>query len=122
MGRVPQWSGSWPPHSTGHLKGQTTESGTPSSKTRSALFTKPSSLQLDSTWIVFNHPLEEDQANTYAGFLMALGLQGHLTTLSDFHLYDYLQEKHELTVIGLLLGVTAGRCASYDKTWLLFRR
>lgn len=42
---------------------------------------------------------------------MALGLQGHLTTLSDFHLYDYLQEKHELTVIGLLLGVTAGRCA-----------
>ena len=65
--------------------------------------------QLDSTWIIFNHPPEEKFSNGYAGFLMALGLHGHLASLSEFHLYNYLQEKHELTVVGLLLGISAAR-------------
>lgn len=69
-------------------------------------------LQLDSTWIVFNCPSTEDSANEYAGFLMALGLHGHLTALTDFSLFDYLREKHELTVVGLLLGISAARYAS----------
>ena len=40
---------------------------------------------------------------------MALGLNGHLASLHDYDLYSYLHEKHELTVIGLLLGLTASR-------------
>ena len=40
---------------------------------------------------------------------MALGLHGHLTSLSESHLYNYLQEKHELTVVGLLLGISVAR-------------
>ena len=40
---------------------------------------------------------------------MALGLHGHLASLSEFHLYNYLQEKHELTVVGLLLSISAAR-------------
>ena len=55
------------------------------------------------------HSTRDDCPNSYAGFLMALGLQGHLAELSDFHLYDFLQEKHELTVVGLLVGVAAAR-------------
>ena len=59
--------------------------------------------------IIFNHPLEEKSSNGYAGFLMALGLHGHLASLSEYHLYNYLQEKHELTVVGLLLGISVAR-------------
>ena len=76
-------------------------------------------LQLDSTWIIFNHPPEEKFSNGYAGFLMALGLHGHLASLSEFHLYNYLQEKHELTVVGLLLGISATRL-SIPPSLLLF--
>ena len=67
--------------------------------------------QLDSAWIVFNRPSEEDVANTYAGFLMALGLTGHLDSLQDYDLYGYLQDKHELTVVALLLGIAASKYA-----------
>ncbi len=73
-------------------------------------------MQLDSTWIVFNCPSAEDSANEYAGFLMALGLNGHLRALTDFSLFDYLREKHELTVIGLLLGMAAARYMQYVHT------
>ena len=55
------------------------------------------------------HSTRDARPNSYAGFLLALGLQGHLAGLSDFHLYDFLQEKHELTVVGLLVGVAAAR-------------
>ena len=43
---------------------------------------------------------------------MALGLHSHLASLSEFHLYNYLQEKHELTVVGLLLGISAARLSA----------
>ncbi len=66
-------------------------------------------MQLDASWIVFNRPSKQDSANTYAGFLMALGLSGHLASLQDYDLYGYLQDKHELTVVGLLLGVAASK-------------
>ena len=69
----------------------------------------PSSLQLDSTWVVLNHPSDEDAGAEFSVFLMALGLNGNLTSLSDYHLYSLLQEKHSLTVIGLLVGVAAAR-------------
>ena len=40
---------------------------------------------------------------------MALGFNGHLSSLQDYDLYNYLREKHELTVIGLLLGISAAK-------------
>ena len=67
------------------------------------------SLQLDSTWVVCNRPSGEIYKDSFAGFLMALGLNGHLSSLHDYNLYSYLHEKHELTVIGLLLGLTASK-------------
>ncbi len=47
--------------------------------------------------------------NTYAGLLMGLGLTGNLATLQDYDLFGYLENKHELTVIGLLLGMAASK-------------
>jgi hypothetical protein len=43
----------------------------------------------------------------HAGFLMALGLNGHLTKLAEMNTYDYLIKCHEMTSVGLLLGVAA---------------
>ena len=40
---------------------------------------------------------------------MALGLTGHLAALHDYDLYAYLQDKHELTLVGVLLGVAASK-------------
>ena len=34
---------------------------------------------------------------------------GHLSSLLDFELFDYLQDKHELTTVAVLLGITASR-------------
>ena len=68
--------------------------------------------QIDSTWIIFNQPSDEQGINTYAGFLMGLGLNGHLSSLNAFYLFEYLQQKHEVTVIGLLLGLAVARYAN----------
>jgi anaphase-promoting complex subunit 1 len=43
----------------------------------------------------------------HAGFLMALGLNGHLSNLAELNTYDYLIKCHEMTSVGLLLGVAA---------------
>lgn len=139
LGRVPQWGGSWPAYCTRHLQGNEKPYFSvppPSLYTHTLHHTHPSPYthftihtphpthtspythftihtpQLDSTWIIFNHPPEEKFSNGYAGFLMALGLHGHLASLSEFHLYNYLQEKHELTVVGLLLGISAARLSA----------
>ena len=58
---------------------------------------------------MYNRPSSEVSPNEYAGFLMALGLQGHLVSVPDYELYNHLKEKHELTTIGLLLGVSTSR-------------
>lgn len=46
--------------------------------------------QVDSAWIAYNKPKSPELANEYAGFLMALGLNGHLTKLATLNIHDYL--------------------------------
>ncbi|XP_019371655.1 PREDICTED: anaphase-promoting complex subunit 1 isoform X1 [Gavialis gangeticus] len=70
--------------------------------------------QIDSAWIVYNKPKNADLANEYAGFLMALGLNGHLTKLATLNIHDYLTKGHEMTSIGLLLGVSAAKLGTMD--------
>ncbi|KAG9468649.1 hypothetical protein GDO78_022271 [Eleutherodactylus coqui] len=70
--------------------------------------------QIDSAWIVYNKPKNAELANEYAGFLMALGLNGHLTKLATLNIHDYLTKGHEMTSIGLLLGVSAGKLGTMD--------
>ncbi|CAN9499595.1 unnamed protein product [Ophioblennius macclurei] len=70
--------------------------------------------QVDSAWIAYNKPKSPELANEYAGFLMALGLNGHLTKLATLNIHDYLNKGHEMTSIGLLLGVSSAKLGTMD--------
>lgn len=70
--------------------------------------------QVDSAWIAYNKPKSPELAHEYAGFLMALGLNGHLTKLATLNIHDYLTKTHEMTSIGLLLGVSSAKLGTMD--------
>lgn len=72
---------------------------------------------VDSTWIVYNKPkvLPEGSAE-HGGFLMALGLNGHLQSLTFMVIYEYLVKCEEMTSIGLLLGIAAAHAGTQDAT------
>lgn len=68
--------------------------------------------EVDSSWIVYNRPrgtAATDATLEHAGFLLGLGLNGHLSKLSTTALHDYLLKNHELTSVGLLLGLAASK-------------
>lgn len=69
----------------------------------------PNAQDIDSTWIVYNKPKggQPDIANDHAGFLMGLGLNGHLKTLSFTSIYEYLVKCDDITSVGLILGISA---------------
>ncbi|BFZ07558.1 hypothetical protein BsWGS_10597 [Bradybaena similaris] len=72
------------------------------------------STQVDSAWIIYNKPKE--LTNEFAGFLMALGLNGHLPNLCTFNIHEYLSEGSELVSVAILLGMSAARRGSMDQT------
>ncbi|XP_017050802.1 anaphase-promoting complex subunit 1 [Drosophila ficusphila] len=75
----------------------------------------PQAQDIDSTWIVYNKPkAQANNALEHAGFLMALGLNGHLKTLSFMSVYKYLVKCDEMTNVGLLLGISAAHRGSMD--------
>jgi len=65
----------------------------------------PSAAGVDSSWIAFNKPIE--LSPEHAGFLLALGLTGHLKEMMTWATFSYLTPKHDLTSIGVLLGMAA---------------
>ncbi|EEB09135.2 anaphase-promoting complex subunit Apc1 [Schizosaccharomyces japonicus yFS275] len=70
------------------------------------------SQEVNTSWIMFNRP---DTLTTYhAGFLLGLGLNGHLKSLATWHSFVYLTSKHTLTSIGLLLGLSASYMGTMD--------
>ena len=74
---------------------------------------------IDSTWIVYNRPkssasLTNDASNEHAGFLLALGLNGHLARLSTMNIHDYLCKGSELTRVAVLLGIAAAKRGTMD--------
>lgn len=60
---------------------------------------------IDASWILFNKP--RDPQTRHAGFLLALGLNGHLKSIAKWVAFKYLTPKHTMTSIGLLLGLSA---------------
>ncbi|XP_031572163.1 anaphase-promoting complex subunit 1-like [Actinia tenebrosa] len=74
----------------------------------------PGISQIDSAWIVYNKPKDNQLTNEHAGFLMALGLNGHLTNLAHMNLHDYLSKGHELTTVGTLIGIAASKRGTMD--------
>jgi anaphase-promoting complex subunit 1 len=69
---------------------------------------------LEASWIVLNKPT--DPGVRHAGFLLGLGLNGHLKTIPRWLIFKYLTPKHDMTTIGLLLGASASRIGSMDQT------
>ncbi len=79
----------------------------------SALRISPSSGAVDSSWITFNKPAE--LTPEHAGFLFGLGLSGHLRNMLSWHTFGYLTPKHNLTSIGILLGLSAAHVGSGNR-------
>lgn len=67
---------------------------------------------INGGWIVFNQPPNLNAQ--HGGFLLGLGLNGHLKKLDQWHIYNYLGPKHPYTSIGLLLGMSASLRGSMD--------
>ncbi|RAH83028.1 20S cyclosome subunit [Aspergillus japonicus CBS 114.51] len=67
---------------------------------------------IDTSWILFNKP--QELTNRHAGFLLALGLNGHLKSLAKWVAFKYLTPKHTMTSIGLLLGLSASYLGTMD--------
>ncbi|KAL4715619.1 hypothetical protein ACJJTC_006198 [Scirpophaga incertulas] len=63
---------------------------------------------IDSSWVIYNKPRGTTEMSTeHAGFLMALGLNGHLRDMPFMNMYEYLVKCHEMISVGLLLGLAA---------------
>lgn len=67
---------------------------------------------VDRSWIMFNKP--PDLKNRHAGFLLALGLNGHLKSIAKWVAFKYLTPKHTMTSIGLLLGLSVSYLGTMD--------
>jgi len=67
---------------------------------------------IDNSWIMFSKP--ETSTNRHAGFLFALGLNGHLKAMAKWLAFKYLTPKHTMTSIGLLLGLAVSYMGSMD--------
>jgi len=76
------------------------------------------------TWIKFNKPVSQSTSNNstnqttpsyaHGGFLMALGLRGHLAALNTSDLTDYLSQGTITTTVGVFLGMAANKRGSCD--------
>ncbi|KAF8172820.1 hypothetical protein K438DRAFT_1981304 [Mycena galopus ATCC 62051] len=73
----------------------------------------PSAGGVESSWIAFNKP--QELTPEHAGFLFGLGLTGHLKEMLTWHTFGYLTPKHDLTSIGVLLGLSAANVGSGDQ-------
>lgn len=73
----------------------------------------PQAKGIDTSWILYNRPSQELN-NRHAGFLLALGLNGHLKDVAKWVAFKYLTPKHTMTSIGLLLGLAASYMGTMD--------
>ncbi|GJN82637.1 anaphase-promoting complex subunit 1 [Purpureocillium lilacinum] len=73
----------------------------------------PQAKGIDTSWILYNKPGQE-LSNRHAGFLLALGLNGHLKGVAKWVAFKYLTPKHTMTSIGLLLGLAASYMGTMD--------
>ncbi|EGX96345.1 20S cyclosome subunit (APC1/BimE), putative [Cordyceps militaris CM01] len=73
----------------------------------------PDAKGIDTSWILYNKPGQE-LSNRHAGFLLALGLNGHLKDVAKWVAFKYLTPKHTMTSIGLLLGLAASYIGTMD--------
>ncbi|VDP41654.1 unnamed protein product [Soboliphyme baturini] len=65
--------------------------------------------ELSSTWISYNLP-------RLAGFVLGLGLNGHLKNLALFNIHEYLAKGDAMLSCAMLIGVAASRRGTADVT------
>lgn len=95
----------------------------------SAMGAKNHERTITRTWIKYNKPVTPQQSDNAAGsnsssqippnyahggFLMALGLRGHLSVLTATDLTDYLTQGTITTTVGIFLGMAANKRGSCD--------
>lgn len=73
----------------------------------------PNSTGIDSAWIVSNKPIGQLNAE-HGGFLLGLGLTGHLKDLLTYHAFSYLDQRNDYTTIGILLGLAGSFVGTED--------
>jgi hypothetical protein len=82
-----------------------------------------STSKITRSWIIYNkatHDCGETSepgsqlAHAHGGFLMALGLRGHLSALSMTDVYEYLTQGSVTTSVGVLLGMAANKRGTCD--------
>lgn len=71
----------------------------------SGLKLSPVQGKVSRTWITYNKP--EEPNVVHAGLLLALGLHGHLRVLNITDIFQYYAQEHEITTVGLMLGLAA---------------
>ncbi|CAH1966637.1 unnamed protein product [Acanthoscelides obtectus] len=68
----------------------------------------PDAHNIDNSWIILNKSMWGNEPQVeHAGFLLALGLNGHLKNLVYNSTFSYLEKAHEMTSVGILLGLSA---------------
>lgn len=67
---------------------------------------------ISGSWVIFNRPPSLNAQ--HAGFLLGLGINGHLKNLEEWHIYNYLGPKHPLTSVGLLVGMAASNMGTMN--------
>lgn len=77
-----------------------------------ALSISPDSQGIDSSWIVFDRPREPTAE--HGGFLLGLGLTGHLRSLLPYHALSYLDLRNDFYSTGVLLGLACSHAGSED--------
>lgn len=76
----------------------------------SGLRLAPHSTAVESSWIQFAKPSE--LSAEHAGFLLGLGLNGHLKHVNTWNTFSYLSPKHDQTSMALLMGLAASNVGS----------
>ncbi|POV99511.1 hypothetical protein PSTT_13741 [Puccinia striiformis] len=68
--------------------------------------------EFDSSQISLARPEELD--DRHAGYLLGLGLNQHLRSINRVQIFRYLEIKHEMTSIGVLLGLSSAFIGTAD--------
>lgn len=70
----------------------------------------------DSSKRTFSRPSRHDLDSRHAGYLLGLGLTGQIRSIAVFQVFEYLDPKHDLTSIAILLGMATAFIGSADAT------
>lgn len=78
-----------------------------------ALSISPECTGITASWISFNRP--NPLSAEHGGFLLGLGLMGHLRLINSTQAFSYLEPRHDITSVGLLLGIGSSFAGSRDQ-------